>query len=706
MIESIRRALTVRKISFQLCISVLFTALIVPVLFVILSYSYEKNSRNLIAMSDSSIDRARDDSISIAANLLDPVISTLRLTAEVAATNPDYFRTEESRNFLYQALTSADQIDAIYTSFEDGYHRVVTRVDADRRRSDPRIPAAANWHASYVDAFSAGRPRLRHRSFFATWPTVIARYDQPTTIDIRILPHYVAAKATGALAIADPSINPDTGYPVMSLGYPIISGGRFIGFVGANMTFTLLSEFLASHKVSPHSTTLILDKSGRIIAHSTPSHGVHEVDGKLVAARIADLADPAIVKAAAIRAATKSDHVRFTLPSTGMEYVALFSAFPADFRKPWEVLIVVPLDDFIGDLKRTNRDLALLILSLIAVEAALIFFVAKRISRPIQAVAHDVQVIQSLQFGMRDPPRSRIREIFQLENAVGLMSNSLRSFSAFVPLGIVQQLIDSGSPLTLSGESRFLTIFFSDLEDFSAVSEKIPPADLMRQVSSYFEEVTHAVAAESGTIDKFIGDSVMAFWNAPTAIDDHVYRACRAAVRAAARLKALNDRWRQEGRPQMRIRIGVNCADVVVGNVGSSDRLSYTAMGDGVNVASRLEGLNKVFGTTICISDSVYDAVSDRIVARPLRPVSVKGRQSRFMVYELLGIRDALDAELRAGDGAIELCAMTAAAMTALTSGRIAEATMRYDAIVDRFPGDAVARLVRDSLAERADTHA
>src|SRR5260221_13410313 len=485
MIESIRRALTRRKISFQLCISVLFTALIVPVLFLILSYSYAKNSRNLIAMSDSSIEQARDDSISIVANLLDPVISTLRLTAEVAATNPDYFRTEESRNFLYQALISAEQIDAIYTSFEDGYHRVVTRVDADRRRSDPQIPPAANWHSSYVDAYSADRPRLRHRTFFATWPTAIAQYDHPTAIDIRTLPHYRAAKATGALAIADPSINPDTGYPVMSLGYPIISAGRFIGFVGVNITFTLLSEFLASHKVSPHSATLILDQSGQIVAHSIPSQGVHEIDGQLVLATVADLADPAIVRAAEKRAATKSDRVRFILPSTGMEYVALFSAFPADFHKPWEVLIVVPLDDFIGDLKRTNRDLALLILSLIAIEAALIFIVAKRISHPTKAVAHDVQTIQSLQFAVRDPPPSNIPEMFQLEKAVELMSNSLRSFSAFVPVGIVRQLIDSGSPLTLSGESRFLTIFFSDLEDFSTVymspcSAPFPPISTSR----------------------------------------------------------------------------------------------------------------------------------------------------------------------------------------------------------------------------------
>jgi adenylate cyclase len=108
----------------------------------------------------------------------------------------------------------------------------------------------------------------------------------------------------------------------------------------------------------------------------------------------------------------------------------------------------------------------------------------------------------------------------------------------------------------------------------------------------------------------FIGDSVMAFWGAPTEVPDQVYRACVGALRAAHRVGRLNQEWMQDGRPQMRMRIGLHCADVVVGNVGSSERLSYTVMGDGVNVASRLEGVNKIFHTTICISDSVYNAVS------------------------------------------------------------------------------------------------
>jgi adenylate cyclase len=145
-----------------------------------------------------------------------------------------------------------------------------------------------------------------------------------------------------------------------------------------------------------------------------------------------------------------------------------------------------------------------------------------------------------------------------------------------------------------------------------------------------------------------LGDSVMAFWGAPMAIDDHVFRACVAALRASHRMKQLNLQWANEGRRQMPVRFGVHCDTVVVGNVGSPERLSYTVMGYGVNVASRIEGLNKQFGTSICISESVHERVASRVVARALGRVPVKGRETEIMVYELLGIAGSADAELHA----------------------------------------------------------
>ncbi len=192
------------------------------------------------------------------------------------------------------------------------------------------------------------------------------------------------------------------------------------------------------------------------------------------------------------------------------------------------------------------------------------------------------------------PPvrRSSIGEIAQLQSAAALLRNSLQSFSSFVPLDVVRQLIQSGIPLALGVESRFLTVLFSELENFAAHAEQWAPDELLGQMSTYFEEVSRAISEEHGTVDKFIGDGVMAFWGAPARQSDHVLRACAGVLRAARRMERVNEARRAEGRPSIRIRIGLNCANVLVGNVGSSERLSYTVMGDGVNVAARLEGIN------------------------------------------------------------------------------------------------------------------
>ena len=226
-----------------------------------------------------------------------------------------------------------------------------------------------------------------------------------------------------------------------------------------------------------------------------------------------------------------------------------------------------------------------------------------------------MQAIEKSEFrsDLRRPP-SNIQEIAKLESAASLLRTSLKSFSSFVPIDVVRQLIKSGIPLTLGVEPRFLTVFFSDLENFSSHAESLAPDDLLVQISTYFEEVSGAITEEGGTIDKFIGDGVMAFWNAPVHQPDHVYAPALALCVRLAVWNEVNKAWEAEGRPRIRIRIGLNCANVLVGNVGSSARLSYTALGDGVNVAARLEGINKQFGTTICISDSIYDQVRTEIL--------------------------------------------------------------------------------------------
>jgi class 3 adenylate cyclase len=641
----------------------------------------------VIQTSQAGVERTQD--------LIESTESPLRFLAEVATADPGYFRTEQSRDLLYRALTSAAHIDAAYVSFEDGYHRVVTRIDEDRRRADPRIPATANWHSSYIDAITFALSRTRHRKFFDIWPHQVGNYDVGTNTDIRLLPGYQAAKTTRTLAVTEPSINPDTGFPIISLRVPFFHGVEFLGCASANITMDVLSRFLEKHRTSARSTTLIADRNnGKIIAFPNKQKGVRIDNEVLKIATLSDIDDPDVREAHRQHSRTGADSLVFRSPADGADLIAAFANFPDGFGQPWQVITLTPIDDFVGTLKATNRLMMIVIIVLTMVELFFIYFASSRLSRPVENVSRQLQAIEGLDFDTPARVPSNIREIARLESAASLLRTSLKSFSSFVPLDVVRQLIKSGIPLALGVEPRFLTVFFSDLENFSSHSETLAPADLLVQISTYLEEVSGAISEEGGTVDKFIGDGVMAFWNAPVQRLDHVLRACAGALRAARRMERVNDAWEAEGRPRIRIRIGLNCANVLVGNVGSSNRLSYTALGDGVNVAARLEGINKLFGTTICISDSIYDQVRAKILARPLKRVQVKGRQIEFMIYELLALRTSDDPELRVRDRDEQLSTMTWKASQLIEAGDFPAAEHAYRAILESFPGDPVAKLM------------
>jgi class 3 adenylate cyclase len=464
----------------------------------------------------------------------------------------------------------------------------------------------------------------------------------------------------------------------------------------------VLSRFLDKHRASAGSTTFVADRSnGKIIAFPDKQKGVRIENGVLKIATLADIDDPEVREAHRQHARTGAERFVFQSPTNGEDLIAAFASFPGGFGQPWQVITLTPIDDFVGTLKATNRLMMIVIIILTMVELFFIYFASSRLSRPVENVSRQLQAIESLDFDTPARPPSNIQEIARLESAASLLRTSLKSFSSFVPLDVVRQLIKSGIPLTLGVEPRFITVFFSDLENFSSHSETLAPDDLLVQISTYLEEVSSAISEEGGTVDKFIGDGVMAFWNAPVQRPDHVLRACAAALRAARRMERVNDAWEAEGRPRIRIRIGLNCASVLVGNVGSSTRLSYTALGDGVNVAARLEGVNKLFGTTICISDSIFEHARLEILARPLKRVQVKGRTTEFMIYELLAFRASDDRELRVRDRDEQLSEMTWQASQQMEAGDFAAAEHGYRAILKEFPDDPVARFMLEECAAK-----
>jgi len=485
------------------------------------------------------------------------------------------------------------------------------------------------------------------------------------------------------------------------LRIPIFRGVEFLGCASANITVDVLSRFLDKHRASARSTTFVADRSnGKIIAFPDKK-GVRIENGVLKIATLTDIDDPDVREAHRQRSRSGADRFVFQSPTNGEDLIAAFANFPSGFGQPWQVITLTPIDDFVGTLKKTNRLMMVVIIGLTMIELFFIYFASSRLSRPVENVSRQLQAIESLNFDTPAHPPSNIQEIARLESAASLLRTSLKSFSSFVPLDVVRQLIKSGIPLTLGAEPRFLTVFFSDLENFSSHSETLAPDNLLIHISTYLEEVSSAISEEGGTVDKFIGDGVMAFWNAPVQRPDHVLRACAAALRSARRMERVNDAWEAEGRPRIHIRIGLNCAHVLVGNVGSSNRLSYTALGDGVNVAARLEGINKLFGTTICISDSIYDQVEADILARPIKRVQVKGRKTEFMIYELLALRTSDDPDLRVRDRDEQLNMMTWQASQKFEAGDFLAAERAYCDILKEFSEDSLAKFMIAKCAKK-----
>src|SRR6201999_800308 len=228
-------------------------------------------------------------------------------------------------------------------------------------------------------------------------------------------------------------------------------------------------------------------------------------------------------------------------------------------------------------------------------------------------------------------------EIHELGGAMELAQRAIWSFAHFIPKEIVRGIIDNSISTELGGVREEITVVFTDVRDFTAIAESADPDVLMHQMSRYFSVLTEAFLAEGGTVDKFIGDAVMVFWNAPDPQPDHVARACRAALAAKAAGERLNAEFEAEGLTPFFTRFGIHVGEAVAGNVGSAERMNYTALGNTVNLAARVEGLNKQVGTAILASEDVVLRVRDQFKFRALDAVVAKGMTKETHIFELVG---------------------------------------------------------------------
>lgn len=267
------------------------------------------------------------------------------------------------------------------------------------------------------------------------------------------------------------------------------------------------------------------------------------------------------------------------------------------------------------------------------------------------------------------------------------LNMAMAAFAQYVPPEVAQELARNPSAVKLGGERRPLTVLFTDLKDFTTFSESVEPEVLTRVVTEYLNVMTGVVFDHQGTLDKYIGDSVMAFWNAPKTQPDHARRACLAALRMQRELERLSDAWERDGLPRQYMRIGINTGPASVGNMGSALRIAYTAIGDTVNLAARLEALNKHYGTWICLSESTLAEAGPGFRARYLDLVVVKGASHPLAVYELVGLESELPEARR------QLLERYEAGIELYRAHRFAEAAAQFRAALELDLSDGPSRV-------------
>lgn len=478
---------------------------------------------------------------------------------------------------------------------------------------------------------------------------------------------------------------PDSDRQAISTSTPLEIDNKFVAVINVVIELGRLSEFLTGIQVGKTGTVVILNRDGNVVASADSTAAAQQQQGRMptlpelgggnkLLQAVSDELGQGKIDLAGLGDTLQT---QFTAKS-GDAYFITFSPLRFD---NWVVATVIPESDFLASIERNARILLAALAALTVLLAALALLAVNRlIAAPMLRIVSQLKHIESFDLAGITRIASPLRELDNLSAALMQMSRGLASFQKYIPTALVRTLVSRGIEARPGGHEEVLTVLFTDIAGFTGLSEQLGD-DVVAVLTEYLELTSAAVLERNGTIDKFIGDAVMAFWGAPVPNPRHAAEACAAALDCQRRLAAQRAAAERAGRPPLRIRIGINTGRMLVGNIGSNERLSYTVIGDPVNVASRLEAVNKRYGTEILIGEDTRAAAGDAILARRLDRVAVYGRMQGIDVYELLAMTAEAPA-LPAWVGSYE------AGLEAYAARRWQEAIGHFEAAMTSRGGD------------------
>jgi adenylate cyclase len=599
------------------------------------------------AAAKAAASAAMDAASANTLNSLEDQVSELGTLIRVLASNPsladsdDRSEDDSAIPLFKAALHELPQADSFYVGYDNGCWLQVRRLDtldpAEQRRL--KAPPGAVYNVNLLRPGSGGALPMR-RIFEDGQGSRLGRLDLPDYgYDARKRAWYRDTMQSDRALVSAPYASFSIGTPMVTLSAPL--RGQEHGVIAADLKLDNFSRLAQSFRPGQHGTVIIFDASGALIAHPDfrrlvgKDAGGHSSSWQLP--KIADLRSGVI--GAIVQGWNGSDRYEGGIrDADGRDYLFQLQKFSETNGFSGYSLLVASENDFARGVRRLQVNGIIIALFAGGSFIPAVWIFGSRISTSLKRITAQASRLRMLAAPDDESVTSRVAEIDELGRTITVARRSIWSFARFVPKDIVKGIIDGSISTELGGARREVTILFTDVTNFTGIAEAADPAGLMQQTSRHFAALTEVFLAEDGTVDKFIGDSVMVFWNAPHAQFDHVERACRAALSAKAASDALNTQFAAEGLPPFPVRLGLHVGDAVVGNVGSAERMNYTVLGNSVNLAARLEGLNKEYGTTILVSEAVRDRVDNSFRFNPVASVIAKGMTTETQVYELVGV--------------------------------------------------------------------
>lgn len=639
-----------RNLKFDILTS--FFVLQIVTSIAIVSYTYNNNSRALVELSDNLMeDVSTAEVASISSNFREVLAGTELISYLVSDISKVNLQNKDLINYMIGYVRQFTLTDSVYIGTESGYFleiKVIAPGETYRSGATKPLPKKVAFALRVVDRTT---PKVAEIWYYLDESG--NKVDEESLPEAQVTyvhknrPWYQKAAQTREKIWTDIFVSDASGAASMASGVPLFSGsGELVGVISATVNLANFASLLARNSIK--GLSMVVNQKGEIIAHPTEKNFAKSVNGQVKLITVEDLKNKTAAKALQTRT-QRGQPQRLLFDYDGEEYVSLFKGFNKTAGKDnlgeqfngWEFMMIVKTNEFLGKVKKTQSETMTICLIILIASIMLIAFIASRIAKPINSLSQQADKITNFELGSVEEVRSGIKELQKLQNSISRMRKSLLSFSKFVPKSLVRKLIDKGIEVKIGGSKKQLSIFFSDIANFTTISETYPAERLVEHLSEYFDEMTGILIKHHGTIDKYIGDAIMAFWGAPQHDANHSLNCCVSALLCQRRLLDLNRKWIYEKKPQLITRIGIHSGEVVVGNIGSSERMNYTILGDSVNLAARLEGTNKVYGTNIIVSASTIKHLGDHAVARPLDIVAVKGKNEGIQIYELVALKNS-----------------------------------------------------------------